>query len=72
MRRAGRAAARGRAHLDEIAAVGARQLGLPHDVVRRYLRDHLSFHYGPDEQAGLERFRALWAQTPGLGRPETA
>lgn len=65
-----RAAARGRAHLDEIAAVGARQLGLPHDAVRRYLRDHLSFHYGADEQAGLERFRKLWAQTPGLGRPE--
>lgn len=62
-----RAAERGRARLDDIAAVGARQLGLTHDAVRRYLRDHLSFHFEDAERAGLARFRELWARTPGLG-----
>ena len=60
-----RAAAQGRARLDDIAAVGAQQLHLPHDAVLRYLRDHLSFHFEDEERAGLERFRALWARTPG-------
>ncbi len=58
-----RAAARGRERLDAIAADGARRLDLPHDDVLRYLRDHLSFRYGPDEAAGLERFRELWRAT---------
>jgi chorismate dehydratase len=60
-----RAAERGRARLDDIAAVGSRRLGLPHDTVRRYLRDHLSFHFEDEERAGLQRFRELWSRTPG-------
>lgn len=60
-----RAAESGRSRLDAIAAMGAQQLRLPRDVVRSYLRDHLSFHFEDEERAGLDRFRELWAQTPG-------
>ncbi len=64
-----RAAERGRRRLDEIAAVGARQLGLRQDVMRRYLRDHLSFHFEREERRGLARFRSLWSRTAGAGAP---
>ncbi len=62
-----RAAERGRANLDAIAAEGAQQLGLEQAAVRRYLREHLVFHYDEREEAGLARFRELWLRTPGLG-----
>ncbi len=64
-----RAAALGREHLDRIATDGARELGLDHDAALTYLRHHLSFHFEDDEREGLERFRALWRTTPGLGLP---
>jgi len=67
-----RAALRGREGLDRIAAAGARELGLDQQDVRRYLRDHLVFHYDEREQAGLDRFRELWIETPGLGLPSNA
>jgi chorismate dehydratase len=57
-----RAAERGQAHLEEIAAAGATTLGLARDDAERYLRQRLSFEFGADERRGLERFRELWSQ----------
>ena len=61
------AAERGRARLDEIAARESVSMGLDRHEVRRYLREHLVFHYDEREQVGLDRFRELWRKTPGLG-----
>lgn len=63
----GRAAQRGRAALDVIAHDGAARLGLEDAEAVRYLRDHLSFTFGDAERRGLERFAALWRDTPGAG-----
>lgn len=56
-----RAAVRGRADLERIAAEGAARLGLCPNEASVYLRDHLSFHFGDEERAGMERFRELRA-----------
>jgi chorismate dehydratase len=58
----GRAAARGRSRLGEIAAAGARSLGLDPAVSDDYLRRHLSFDFGPREKAAVDRFRAYWRE----------
>ncbi len=65
-----RAAARGQATLPSIARRGAADVGLHEDAALTYLRRHLSFEYGPEEAAGLARFRELWQTTPGLGLAE--
>jgi predicted solute-binding protein len=57
-----RAAARGRARLDAIAAAGAADLGLPRAEADDYLRRHLSFDFGEPERAAVARFREFWSQ----------
>ncbi len=49
----------GLANLDQIAATEAAPLGLSHPQCMTYLRDNLYFYLGPQERAGLERFRQL-------------
>ena len=52
----------GVAHLDEIARREAPALGLTEPQCLAYLRDNLHFYLGPEEQQGLERFRACAAE----------
>ena len=60
-----RAAERGRRDLDELADEGARNLHLDPVRMRHYLHDCLLHQFGPEERAGLDRFRELWRQTVG-------
>jgi len=51
--------------LDEIAAQGARRLGLSEERVRRYLTENLSFRLGPEERDSLRRFAEEALGCPG-------
>lgn len=65
-----RAAERGVQRLDALALRGAHDLGLEADRMRTYLRESLQYAFGPEERAGLERFRALWQTVAsGVGSP---
>lgn len=46
----------GTAHVEEIAAAAAPQVGLARDACLSYLRDNLHFTLGPAEREGLELF----------------
>lgn len=52
---------RGLAAREEIAAEGARVLGLPPDVTRRYLLEQVRYGFGPKEQQGLRAFYRMAA-----------
>ena len=45
--------------LEEIARQAAPAIGVPEADCLSYLRDHLTFHLGPRQRQGLERFYAL-------------
>ncbi len=49
---------RGEAALPSIVDREAARLGMDRGVMERYLGGHIRFDLGPDERAGLERFRA--------------
>ncbi len=44
-------------HLDELAEAAAGTLGFNADFCRKYLREHIRFHLGDFEKAGLRKFR---------------
>jgi chorismate dehydratase len=46
-------------HLDEIAAAAAESLDISQELALSYLRENLHFTLGPEELAGLTRFREL-------------
>ena len=55
----------GLARLEEIARQSAPAIGVPEADCLSYLRDHLTFHLGPRQRQGLERFFSL-AERHGL------
>jgi chorismate dehydratase len=56
---------RGVGRLAEIARRQAPQVGLPESECLAYLRDNLTFHFGPSQRRGMERFFSL-ARKHGL------
>jgi len=57
-----RAAERGSAAIERIAAAGAATVGLDGKASLDYLTQRLSFALGDPERAAIARFRSLWAQ----------
>jgi chorismate dehydratase len=57
-----RAAERGAAAIERIAATGATTVGLDGAASLDYLTRRLSFELGARERAAIERFRGYWAQ----------
>lgn len=54
-----------------LATRGARELGLPQEVCRRYLTASIRYNLGPDERAGMRRFCDLAVQH-GVLPPQSA
>lgn len=52
----------GMRRLEEIARAESAKIGIPPRECLAYLRDHLRFHFGPDERRGLARFGRLAAR----------
>lgn len=57
-----RAAERGQARIDDLAAAGAADLGIDRTVSEDYLRRHLSFAFGAREREAVDRFRDYWSR----------
>ncbi len=58
----------GVANLTEIATKEHTAVGLTHDECLTYLRDHLYFHFGPRERAGLTQFQKHATRLGLIGR----
>lgn len=54
----------GLSRIADLAADGARELGLDPAATGAYLRESLVFEFGNDEQRGLARFRERWSALP--------
>ena len=68
----------GRQHIDDIVQTEGVQRGFSADLARRYLTEHISYDFGPAEQASLEFFLhsaadlGLIEKTPALNYLEAA
>jgi chorismate dehydratase len=65
-----RAAERGLRRLDALAAAGAADLGLSPKDAKAYLRERLSYAFGPRERQAVERFRELFLSLDEVSRPD--
>jgi chorismate dehydratase len=63
----GRCRDEGLARLDAIVAAESKSMGLPADLVDRYLRRHLHYYFGAGQRRGLEHYferAAAWGLLP--------